>query len=101
MKILSTLLVLTVLSLAFTACKSTPTQKEASEYMDDSVITAKVKTAILREPRLKVSEINVETHDGTVQLSGFVGNQESILVAVAVARDVKGVKMVTNSLLVK
>ncbi|PKN23849.1 MAG: transporter [Deltaproteobacteria bacterium HGW-Deltaproteobacteria-22] len=101
MKILSTLLVLTVLALAFTSCKSTPTQKEASEYMDDSVITAKVKTAVLREPKLKVSEINVETHEGTVQLSGFVGNQECILLAGAVARDVEGVKLVTNSLLIK
>jgi len=101
MKLLSTLLVLSFLAIAFSACKSTPTQMEASEYMDDSVITTKVKTAILREPKLKVAEVNVETHEGIVQLSGFVGNQECILLAGDVAKGVKGVKTVTNSLLIK
>ncbi len=82
-------------------CASTPKQEGTGEYIDDSVITTKVKTAIFEEPTLKSSEISVKTFKGTVQLSGFVGNEASIDKASAVARGVKGVKSVENSLVIK
>ncbi|MGP1614170.1 MAG: BON domain-containing protein, partial [Pollutimonas bauzanensis] len=69
--------------------------------VDDSVITTKVKAAILNEPTLKVAEINVETFKGVVQLSGFVGSQADIRKAVEVARKVGGVKSVKNDMRIK
>lgn len=56
------------------ACAATPTQEAAGEYVDDTVITAKVKAAILGEPTLTAAEIVVETFKGRVQLSGFVSS---------------------------
>jgi len=69
--------------------------------VDDTVITAKVKTAILGESTLKSTEINVETFKGIVQLSGFVNSQSDVNKAVVVAQNVKGVKSVKNDMRVK
>ena len=82
-------------------CAPTSTREGTGEYIDDSVITAKVKHAILHEPSLKSVEINVETYKGTVQLSGFVSSQANINTAVDVARAVKGVKSVKDDMRVK
>jgi osmotically-inducible protein OsmY len=82
-------------------CVSTSTQEGTGEYLDDSVITAKVKTAIFNEPSLKSSEINVETFKGVVQLSGFVNSQPDINKAVEVASTVGGVKSVRNDMHIK
>ena len=71
------------------------------EYVDDAVITTKVKAAILDAPGLKSTEINVETFKGVVQLSGFVSSQESVNVAIATARAVKGVTSVKNDMRLK
>ncbi|HWV13888.1 MAG TPA: BON domain-containing protein [Cellvibrio sp.] len=91
-----------VLSLvSIVACSSTSKQEGAGEYVDDSVITTKVKAAILKEPSLKVAEINVETFKGVVQLSGFVGSQADINTAVKVASNVGGVKSVKNDMRLK
>lgn len=82
-------------------CSSTPKQEGTGEYIDDTVITTKVKAAILNESTLKVAEINVETFKGVVQLSGFVAQQGDIAKAAEVARSVKGVKSVKNDLRLK
>jgi osmotically-inducible protein OsmY len=82
-------------------CASTTKHEGTGEYVDDSVITTKVKTAILDEPGLKSAEINVETFKGVVQLSGFVRSQANIDTAVAVAQRVHGVKSVRNDMRVK
>ncbi|MGA8259596.1 MAG: BON domain-containing protein [Arenicellales bacterium] len=82
-------------------CASTSTQEGTGEYLDDSVITAKVKTAIFNEPSLKSPEINVETFKGVVQLSGFVNSRSDINKAVRVASTVAGVKSVRNDMHVK
>ena len=82
-------------------CASTPKQESTGEYVDDTVITGKVKSAILNEPTLKVAEINVETFKGVVQLSGFVSSQAAATKAVSVARDVGGVKSVKNDMQIK
>ena len=86
---------------AASGCASTPTQEGTGEYVDDSMITAKVKSAILNEPTLKVAEINVETFKGTVQLSGFVASQAAATKAVEVTRAVGGVKSVKNDMRIK
>lgn len=82
-------------------CASTSRQESTGEYIDDSVITTKVKAAIFNEPSLKVSEINVETFKGVVQLSGFVHTAADIPKAIEVARSVKGVVSVKNDMRLK
>jgi osmotically-inducible protein OsmY len=86
---------------ALMGCASTATQEGTGEYVDDAVITTKVKAEIFNEPSLKSAEINVETFKGVVQLSGFVNSQEDINRAVRVARSVKGVVSVRNDMRLK
>ena len=90
-----------IMLLGTLGCASTATHEGTGEYVDDSVITTKVKTAILSEPGLKVSEINVETFKGVVQLSGFVNSSADIKSAVRVASAVNGVKSVKNDMQLK
>jgi osmotically-inducible protein OsmY len=92
-------LALTVVS--FMGCASTSKQESTGQYMDDAVLTTKVKAAIFDEPTLKSSEINVETFKGVVQLSGFVSSQTAVNKAVQVARSVNGVASVKNDMRVK
>jgi osmotically-inducible protein OsmY len=92
---------LTVIFMSFMGCASTAKQEGTGEYVDDSVITTKVKAAILNEPGLKVAEINVETFKGSVQLSGFVSSKAAKDQAVEVARGVKGVKSVKDDMRLK
>jgi len=82
-------------------CASTTTKEGTGEYVDDSVITTKVKTAIFNEPSLKSAEINVETFKGVVQLSGFVSSQADINKAASLARSVEGVTSVKNDMRLK
>ena len=82
-------------------CASTATREGTGEYIDDTVITAKVKAAVLNEPTLKSSEVNVETFKGVVQLSGFVSDAGDVPKAGEVARGVKGVASVKNDLRIK
>jgi len=79
-------------------CASTSKQESTGEYIDDSAITTKVKTAIYNEPSLKVAQINVKTYKGVVQLSGFVDSYADIYKAGSVARTVKGVASVDNDI---
>lgn len=98
-----------VLSAAFLAvtlasvvgCASTSQKQGTGEYVDDAVITTKVKAALFNEPSLKSFEIKVDTFKGAVQLSGFVNSQADINKAVAVARSVKGVTSVKNDMRLK
>jgi osmotically-inducible protein OsmY len=93
-----------ILAIAFTTmlgCASTPKHEGTGEYIDDSVITTKVKAAVLNEPTLKSAEINVETFKGVVQLSGFVSSKENITKATEVAISVKGVKSIKNDMRIK
>ena len=82
-------------------CASTAKQEGTGEYVDDTVITGKVKTAIFNEPTLKSAEINVETFKGVVQLSGFVSSRDAENTAVAVARKVPGVTSVKDDMRLK
>ncbi len=89
------------LAVSVVGCASTSKSEGTGEYVDDAVLTTKVKAAIFNEPGLKSFEINVETYKGVVQLSGFVNSQADINKAVDVARSVKGVVSVKNNMRVK
>jgi osmotically-inducible protein OsmY len=88
-------------SATLVACASGPRTEGTAEYVDDTVITTRVKAAVLAEPTLKSTEINVETFKGRVQLSGFVNSQNDINRAVVVARAVPGVTSVANDMKLK
>ena len=92
---------LIVMLATFLGCASTANKEGTGEYVDDTVITTKVKTAIFQDDTLKSSEINVETFKGVVQLSGFVHSQAAINRAVELARTVGGVTSVKNAMRVK
>ena len=83
---------------AILGCASTSTREGTGEYVDDAVITTKVKAAIFNEPTLKSNQINVETFKGAVQLSGFVSTRAAMDTAVSVARGVNGVKSVKDDM---
>ncbi|TYQ18574.1 UNVERIFIED_ORG: BON domain-containing protein [Zoogloea ramigera] len=91
----------TVSLLATAGCASTATKSGTGEYVDDTIVTGKVKAAIVNEPTLKATEINVETFKGVVQLSGFVAQPADVAKAGEVARSVKGVSSVKNDIRVK
>jgi hypothetical protein len=85
----------------FVACASTPKRESTGEYVDDSVITTKIKSLILKDEFLKSFHISVKTYRGIVQLSGSVDSQKTVDKAGQIARSVKGVKSVKNKLVVK
>jgi hyperosmotically inducible protein len=82
-------------------CASTPTRESTGQYIDDSAITAKVKTAFVRDPSVKALQIHVNTFQGVVQLSGFVDSQAEKARAAQVAEAVAGVRSVVNNITVK
>ncbi|KGK43381.1 transporter [Nitrincola sp. A-D6] len=87
--------------LLLAGCAAPEKQQTVGAYIDDTTITTRVKATILEDPELRVNEINVETFDGVVQLSGFVSSQTEINRAVRVTRNVEGVKSVKNDMQVK
>jgi osmotically-inducible protein OsmY len=82
-------------------CASTRTHESAGEFLDNSVITTKVKAALLAEPTLKSLQINVKSFKDVVQLSGFVDTAQARKRAEEVASAVQGVASVKNDLIVK
>lgn len=96
-----TSLLASILVVALVACAPTSKREGAGEYVDDSLITTKVKAALVGDPNVKATEVNVETFKGVVQLSGFVSSRESIQKAIDLARGVSGVRGVKNDMVVK
>lgn len=90
---------LAILPLA--ACSPKITSESTGEFLDDSVMTTKVKTEIMQDPLLKVLQIHVSPFRDTVQLSGFVDNSRMIEQAGILAGEVEGVKIVRNNLIAK
>jgi osmotically-inducible protein OsmY len=86
---------------ALMGCAATQKHESTGQYVDDSVITTKVKAAIFNESTLKTLQINVKTYNGVVQLSGFVDSAQSVTKAGEVARRVEDVVSVKNDLIVK
>ncbi len=94
-------LVLLMLVATFAGCASTRTHESTGEYVDDSVITTKVKAKLADDDFFKSFQISVETYKGIVQLSGFVNSRQAVNKASEIVRTVQGVKSVKNDLIVK
>lgn len=90
-----------VLVIALSGCAGGPKKASTGEFVDDTIITTRVKTELFKEPDIKSAQVAVETFKGEVQLSGFVSNRQTIDKAVAIARKVPGVKSVKNSLVLR
>lgn len=88
-------------ALSMAACNSSRTSESTGEYVDDTVITSKVKAALLNDSGLKSFDIGVETFKDVVQLSGFVNSEQVKARASQVAGGVSGVRSVRNNLVVK
>ena len=96
-----TILICACMLASFTGCTTTPKRETVGEYVDDKVVTTRVKAALFDELALKTFQINVTTYQGVVQLSGFVDSPENARKAGEVARGVKGVKEVRNDLITR
>jgi osmotically-inducible protein OsmY len=90
-----------LLVIMIAGCAGGATKESTGEYFDNATLTTKVKTSILGDSRLKLMQITVESYKGVVQLSGFVDSAAASARAAELARTVKGVKSVNNSLIVK
>jgi osmotically-inducible protein OsmY len=85
----------------FTACSATATRQSTGEYIDDTAVTAKVKSAFVSDDTVKALDVQVETFRGVVQLSGFVDSQVQKSRAEEIARGINGVRDVTNNIQLK
>ncbi len=91
-------LLLAIVLMSAGGCASTSKHEATGEYFDDSVITTKVKSAILNDSMLKVNEISIKTSKGVVRLRGYVHSQSEVDEAIKVSMGVEGVKSVKNEL---
>lgn len=82
-------------------CAGSETRESTGEFVDDSIVTTKVKTALIRDDKVNGADIQVKTFKGVVQLSGFADSSEQKARAVQVARTVDGVKKVENDIRLK
>ena len=87
--------------IAIAGCAGDRTTRSTGEFVDDSAIANKVKTAFYADPEVKGTQVEVEVFKGVVQLSGFVDNATQAQKAVQIARGVDGVREVRNSMIVK
>jgi osmotically-inducible protein OsmY len=94
-------LMLVLAGATMAACTATPTRESAGEYVDDSVISTKVRAQIFGDKDLKLTQIDVETFKGAVQLSGFVDSATAKPRTGDVAAQVAGVTRVHKNLVVK
>lgn len=92
---------LAVLLATAVGCAPVETRQHPEEYLSDAWITTKVNAAVAADSELRVFDVNVETFDGVVQLSGFVDTPDQITRAEQVAREIEGVDRVHNDLKVK
>lgn len=100
-RILSVAVLAAGLSVLSVGCAGTSTRASTGEMIDDSVVTAKVKTELIRDEVVKARDVNVDTFRGTVQLSGFVETPEQKARAGDIASRVTGVHNVVNNITVK
>ncbi len=95
------LVLVCALSVTLVACAGTSTRESTGEYIDDTVLTSRVKSLLLNDPQVSGLAVNVETFKGTVQLSGFVKTVAERNRAVQLARGVTGVRQVKNDILIR
>ncbi|MCE3285163.1 MAG: transport-associated protein [Steroidobacteraceae bacterium] len=98
-KLLAAMFALTLVTV--TGCAVTRGQQTAGAYLDDSAITASVKTRMLDDERVAGTSITVETLNGTVMLSGFAKSAAEKAAAESIARKVDGVRDVKNEITVR
>jgi hyperosmotically inducible protein len=79
---------------------ATPT-RDTAIYVDDAVISTKIKSAFATDSQVSFNDVEVETYNGVVQLSGFVDSQAEADRAVSLARNVAGVREVKNDMRLK
>ena len=96
-----TVLLLAMVFVSVLGCAGSATKESTGEYVTDSLITTKVKAALVEDSQVKATEVNVETFKGTVQLSGFVSSDAAMRRAVQLARETKGVTSVKNDMRIK
>lgn len=87
--------------LALSACAVTRGQQSVGAYVDDSSITASVKSKFVEDKDVDAAAISVETLNGTVMLSGFAKNSKEKATAETIAMKVSGVKSVKNEIAVR
>jgi osmotically-inducible protein OsmY len=92
------LLMVIVVIAAWTSIR---THESAGEYVDDSVITTKVKSLLAADDFLKSFQISAKTYQGTIQLSGYVNSHKAVNKADEIVKSVKGVTGINNNLIVK
>ncbi|ROU09919.1 BON domain-containing protein [Kluyvera ascorbata] len=90
-----------LVAISLSGCAGSSTKESTGGYIDDTVVTTKVKTALFSDKQIKSSEINVQTFKGRVQLSGFVSSAADAKRAVDVTRQVQGVRVVENDMQIK
>lgn len=95
------LIIVGLLAGSMTACAGSQTSESTGEYVDDVVISNKVRAQLVGDKQLNITQIDVETYKGAVQLSGFVDTAEAKNRATGVAAGVSGVTEVRNNLIVK
>lgn len=100
-RIFKSLLLSLFLMTSIVSCTENTKRESTGESLDSAVLTTKIKSTFIGDSRLKANDISVETYKGIVQLSGFVDTQAEADRAVQLARTVKGVKAVNNSLIIK
>jgi osmotically-inducible protein OsmY len=97
----ATVLVGLVSTGALVSCAGGQGKESTGEYVDDVATSTKVRAKILQDPDVKISQIKVTTYKGTVQLSGFVDNQQMAQKAAEIAKTIDGVQSVKNDLVVR
>jgi len=85
----------------FAKAESIHSRSQAGAYLEDSVITAKVKAALVKDMPATAGAVSVETFHGRVLLSGFVDDERDLKRAREVAASVRGVSKVSNGLQLK
>jgi hyperosmotically inducible protein len=95
------ILAVSAVAVSVAACSAVSGRESAGEYVDDTTISAQVKAKLLNQTGIKVTEVNVETMQGVVQLSGFVDHDSDRAKADQIAWSVKGVKNVKDNIVVR
>ncbi len=95
------LLYMTFALVALAGCTVASGQKTAGQALDDTVVTTRVKAALIEDSEIRAGEINVETFKGEVQLTGFVSSRAAADKAVRITRGVEGVRAVRNDMQIR
>ncbi len=97
-----------ILAVSLAACGKSPEESPASaqgssvgEVIDNTVVTARIKSALMANPKINSYDFKVETRNGEVLLSGFVDTQEQLNLAMETVHAVEGVGSIQNNVILK